>query len=93
MIRPRRTANISGVLPAGVRRIAGALEDAAAYSKLGEERFDLIASNPPYVANGDPHLAQGDVRFEPQAALLGEDAAEGVGAFMEKRPPRWGQDT
>lgn len=31
--------------------------------------FDLIASNPPYVADADPHLAQGDVRFEPAAAL------------------------
>lgn len=31
--------------------------------------FDLIISNPPYVAIGDPHLAQGDVRFEPEKAL------------------------
>jgi release factor glutamine methyltransferase len=35
------------------------------------EGFDLIASNPPYVAEGDPHLKEGDVRFEPRAALLG----------------------
>ena len=34
-------------------------------------RFDVIASNPPYVAEGDPHLAEGDLRFEPRAALLG----------------------
>ncbi|WP_374512742.1 peptide chain release factor N(5)-glutamine methyltransferase [Niveibacterium sp.] len=33
------------------------------------EVFDLIASNPPYVAEEDPHLAQGDVRFEPPGAL------------------------
>lgn len=33
------------------------------------QRFDLIASNPPYVADNDPHLAEGDVRFEPRAAL------------------------
>lgn len=32
-------------------------------------RFDLIVSNPPYVAAGDPHLAQGDLRFEPPTAL------------------------
>ncbi len=38
---------------------------------LAEERFDVIASNPPYVAQGDPHLKEGDVRFEPRAALLG----------------------
>lgn len=31
--------------------------------------FDLIISNPPYIAIDDPHLAQGDVRFEPEAAL------------------------
>jgi release factor glutamine methyltransferase len=36
---------------------------------LAELDFDLIISNPPYVAMDDPHLAQGDVRFEPEAAL------------------------
>ena len=33
-------------------------------------RFDLIVSNPPYVAERDPHLSQGDSRFEPRAALV-----------------------
>ncbi len=33
-------------------------------------RFDLIVSNPPYIAVDDPHLAQGDVRFEPHTALV-----------------------
>lgn len=32
-------------------------------------RFDLIAGNPPYIAERDPHLQQGDVRFEPLLAL------------------------
>ena len=41
------------------------------FMALGEERFDVIVSNPPYVADADPHLAQGDLRFEPQAALRG----------------------
>jgi release factor glutamine methyltransferase len=36
---------------------------------LGERLFDLIASNPPYVADDDPHLREGDVRFEPVSAL------------------------
>lgn len=36
---------------------------------LAGERFDLILANPPYVAENDPHLAQGDVRFEPRGAL------------------------
>jgi release factor glutamine methyltransferase len=38
---------------------------------LGERRFDLIVCNPPYVASGDPHLALGDLRFEPRIALDG----------------------
>jgi release factor glutamine methyltransferase len=35
------------------------------------ERFDLIISNPPYVAEDDPHLRQGDLPYEPMAALAG----------------------
>lgn len=39
------------------------------FDELSGERFDLIVSNPPYVAEGDPHLQQGDLRFEPAIAL------------------------
>jgi len=39
--------------------------------------FNLIASNPPYVAPNDPHLATGDCRFEPQLALVADQ--EGLG--------------
>jgi release factor glutamine methyltransferase len=39
------------------------------FRELGEERFDLIVSNPPYVAEGDRHLSQGDLRYEPESAL------------------------
>jgi release factor glutamine methyltransferase len=35
------------------------------------ETFDLIVANPPYVARDDPHLNQGDLRFEPPLALVG----------------------
>lgn len=35
--------------------------------------FDLIVSNPPYIAKDDPHLLEGDVRFEPQSALIAAD--------------------
>lgn len=38
-----------------------------------DDRFDLILSNPPYIAAEDPHLAQGDVRFEPRRALVAAD--------------------
>jgi release factor glutamine methyltransferase len=41
------------------------------FAALGGRRFDLIVTNPPYVAAGDPHLAQGDLRFEPHSALAG----------------------
>jgi release factor glutamine methyltransferase len=39
------------------------------FSALSGRRFDLIVSNPPYIAAADPHLTQGDVRFEPISAL------------------------
>ena len=45
-------------------------------SPLAGRRLDLIVSNPPYVAAGDPHLAHGDVRFEPEIAL--SDGADGL---------------
>jgi len=45
------------------------------YSPLGDERFDLIVSNPPYVVAGDPHLRQNGLPFEPQLALT--DAVAG----------------
>jgi len=41
--------------------------------------FDVIASNPPYIAAGDDHLAQGDLRFEPVGALT--DHADGLSAL------------
>ena len=43
------------------------------FDELSGERFDLIVSNPPYVAESDSHLKQGDLRFEPQMALSAGD--------------------
>jgi release factor glutamine methyltransferase len=49
------------------------------FSALGGRRFDLIVSNPPYVASGDPHLRRGDVRFEPLSALAaGPDGLDDI---------------
>lgn len=46
---------------------------------LAGERFDLIVSNPPYIEAGDPHLAQGDLRFEPPLALAsGVDGLDAI---------------
>jgi release factor glutamine methyltransferase len=39
------------------------------FAALGGRRFDLIVSNPPYIAACDPHLGRGDIRFEPLTAL------------------------
>lgn len=38
-----------------------------------DECFDVIVSNPPYIDEADPHLIQGDVRFEPKSALVADD--------------------
>lgn len=46
---------------------------------LAGQRFDLIVSNPPYIEAADPHLAQGDLRFEPPAALAsGPDGLDAI---------------
>ncbi|WP_293039212.1 peptide chain release factor N(5)-glutamine methyltransferase [Paraburkholderia sp.] len=42
-------------------------------------RFEVIVSNPPYIASGDPHLDEGDLRFEPRGALT--DEADGLTAL------------
>jgi len=39
------------------------------FEQLADKQFDLIVSNPPYIAENDPHLTQGDVVFEPDIAL------------------------
>ncbi|WP_020655216.1 peptide chain release factor N(5)-glutamine methyltransferase [Massilia niastensis] len=49
------------------------------YGALAGERFGVIASNPPYIAAGDRHLAEGDLRFEPAGALT--DHADGLSAL------------
>ncbi|HEU0220175.1 MAG TPA: peptide chain release factor N(5)-glutamine methyltransferase [Gallionella sp.] len=49
------------------------------FSALAGEHFDLIVSNPPYIATGDAHLGQGDLRFEPRAALAsGADGLDDI---------------
>lgn len=44
-------------------------------------RFDLILSNPPYIAGGDPHLDRGDLRFEPGIALT--PGGDGLDAYRQ----------
>lgn len=40
------------------------------FNAVGERQYHLIVSNPPYIDASDPHLAQGDLRFEPRSALV-----------------------
>ncbi|MGL4860433.1 MAG: peptide chain release factor N(5)-glutamine methyltransferase [Enterobacteriaceae bacterium] len=43
------------------------------FSALTGRKFALIVANPPYIDGQDPHLQQGDVRFEPRRALVAEE--------------------
>ena len=44
------------------------------------KRFNIVVSNPPYIAADDPHLSAGDVRFEPRSALVAD--AEGMADLL-----------
>ncbi|SEI67396.1 [protein release factor]-glutamine N5-methyltransferase [Azotobacter beijerinckii] len=57
------------------------------FSALDGRRFDLIASNPPYIATDDPHLVLGDVRFEPASALVaGADGLDDIRRIVAAAP-------
>lgn len=74
------------------RRNAARLGLAAVTFRLGDwaqalapgERFEVVVSNPPYVADGDPHLTQGDLLWEPRAALVG--GPDGLDAIRDLVP-------
>ena len=69
----------------GIGNVAFAVGDW--YAALGDARFDLIISNPPYIAAGDAHLAQGDLRFEPAAALAsGADGLDAIRRIVADAP-------
>ena len=49
------------------------------FNELKQCSFNAIVSNPPYIAPNDPHLQQGDLRFEPKTALVsGDDGLEAL---------------
>lgn len=57
------------------------------FSALAGERFDVIVGNPPYIAENDPHLSQGDLRFEPVAALAsGPDGLDDIREIVSAAP-------
>ncbi|MBK9022225.1 MAG: peptide chain release factor N(5)-glutamine methyltransferase [Sulfuritalea sp.] len=57
------------------------------FDALGEESFDLIVANPPYIAAADPHLAAGDLRHEPVTALAsGTDGLDALRRIIAGAP-------
>ena len=49
------------------------------------DRFDLVISNPPYIESDDPHLQQGDLRFEPAGALAsGQDGLDDIRLLVKQ---------
>jgi release factor glutamine methyltransferase len=57
------------------------------FSAVEGQRFDLILSNPPYIASNDPHLVEGDVRFEPSSALVsGTDGLDDLRLIVSQAP-------
>ena len=55
------------------------------FAPVAGERFDLIVSNPPYIAEGDPHMAA--LRFEPESALTaGPDGLDDLRHIIEQAP-------
>lgn len=57
------------------------------FAGLSAGTFELIVSNPPYIANDDHHLDQGDVRFEPSSALVsGADGLDDLRLIVEQAP-------
>jgi len=57
------------------------------FAPLDNRQFQMIVSNPPYVRDQDPHLQQGDLRFEPRVALAsGRDGLEAIRHIVQQAP-------
>ncbi|MEO6172166.1 MAG: peptide chain release factor N(5)-glutamine methyltransferase [Arenimonas sp.] len=57
------------------------------FAAVEGQRFDLIVSNPPYIEESDPHLTQGDLRFEPISALAsGVDGLDDIRLIISQAP-------
>lgn len=87
-------ADVSAAAVALARRNAQRLAIANAsfiesdwFARVPRRRFALVVANPPYVAENDPHLDRGDLRFEPRASLLaGRDGLGAIRAIVAAAP-------
>jgi release factor glutamine methyltransferase len=63
------------------------------WTVLAGRRFDLVVSNPPYIAEDDPHLGAGDLRFEPRGALAaGPDGLDALRVIAAGAPAHLAAD-
>ena len=70
-----------------------ALVQSSWFDALANRKFDLIVSNPPYIAKGDVHLQQGDLRFEPITALAsGKDGLDDIRMIVANAPQHLNQN-
>lgn len=57
------------------------------YAPIGDARYDLIVSNPPYIGDDEPHPEQGDAQYEPRGALrAGPTGLEAIARIVEQAP-------
>ena len=57
------------------------------FEPVAGDVYRMIVSNPPYIPEGDPHLEQGDLRFEPRSALAsGADGLDAIRLIAGKAP-------
>jgi release factor glutamine methyltransferase len=83
----------AGALAVAVRNAAGhhlgnvQFIEGSWFQPLAGQRFDLVVSNPPYIEADDPHLRQGDLRFEPASALAsGRDGLDDIRQIVAGAP-------
>ena len=82
--------NIRRLAPGNVELLQGEW-----FAPLTGRQFQMIVSNPPYIPAADPHLQQGDLRFEPHSALVsGDDGLDDIRQLITKAkdfliPPGW----
>jgi release factor glutamine methyltransferase len=69
----------------GLRRVR--FDEGDWFAPLHGMRFDVVVSNPPYIEEGDAHLVQGDLRFEPGSALAsGSDGLSDIRRIAQAAP-------